>query len=154
MFCILDDQIKNDPHLVVVFYCCCHCDLLKILSWVRDSVSCAKGWVLPVNSWPWQIKVFETGCDVVPLLNAGIMTSCHEYLHGPLACYSLEPQTHFSLHDFIFTRIMIKKFVCLCGVYRPTREFITHMETSPLPVKGCKFWPMLSTLGHWAVRVL
>ena len=22
----------------------------------------------------------------------------------------------------------------------PTREFFTHMETSPLPVKGCKFW--------------
>ena len=36
-------------------------------------------------------------------------------------------------------------FVCLFGVYRPTREFFTHMETSPLPVKGCKFWPMLST---------
>ena len=25
------------------------------------------------------------------------------------------------------------------GVYRPTREFFTLMETSPLPVKGCKF---------------
>ena len=24
------------------------------------------------------------------------------------------------------------------GVYRPTREFFAHMETSPLPVKGCK----------------
>ena len=29
--------------------------------------------------------------------------------------------------------------VCWRGVYRPTREFFTHMETSPLPVKGCKF---------------
>ena len=28
------------------------------------------------------------------------------------------------------------------------------METSPLPVKGCKFWPMRGTFGHWAVRVL
>ena len=37
---------------------------------------------------------------------------------------------------------------------RPTREFFTHMETSPLPVKGCKFWHMLSTHGHWAVRFL
>ena len=34
------------------------------------------------------------------------------------------------------------------GVNRPTREFFTHMETSPLPVKGCKFCPMLSTHGH------
>ena len=42
----------------------------------------------------------------------------------------------------------------LFGVYRPTREFFTHMETSPLPVKGCKFWPKLGTHGHWTVRVL
>ena len=42
-------------------------------------------------------------------------------------------------------------FVCL-GVFRPTREFFSHLETSPLPVKGCKFWPILGTHGHWAVR--
>ena len=36
-------------------------------------------------------------------------------------------------------------FVCLFGVYRPTREFFTHMETLPLPVKGCKFWPICSS---------
>ena len=29
----------------------------------------------------------------------------------------------------------------------------THMETSPLPVKGFKFWHILGTCGHWAVRV-
>ena len=29
-----------------------------------------------------------------------------------------------------------------------SRIFI-HMETSPLPAKGCKFWPMLGTHGHW-----
>ena len=40
------------------------------------------------------------------------------------------------------------------GVYCPTREFFTHMEMSLLLVKGCKFWPMLRTHGHWAVRVL
>ena len=28
------------------------------------------------------------------------------------------------------------------------------METSPLPVKDCKCWPMLGTHSHWAVRVL
>ena len=42
-------------------------------------------------------------------------------------------------------------FVCSSRVYRPTREFFTHMETSLLPVK---FWPVLGTHGHWAVRVL
>ena len=30
-------------------------------------------------------------------------------------------------------------FVCLFGVLRPTREFFTHMETSPLPVKAADF---------------
>ena len=39
--------------------------------------------------------------------------------------------------------------VCLFGVSRPT-----HMETSPLPMKGCKFWPILGTHDLWAVRVL
>ena len=28
---------------------------------------------------------------------------------------------------------------CLFRVYRLPREIFTHMETSPLPVKGCKF---------------
>ena len=30
-------------------------------------------------------------------------------------------------------------FVCLSGVFRSTREFFNHMETTPFPVKGCKF---------------
>ena len=30
-------------------------------------------------------------------------------------------------------------FVCLFGVFGPTRDFFTHIGTSPLPVKGCKF---------------
>ena len=42
------------------------------------------------------------------------------------------------------------RFVCL---FVPSREFFTHMETSLLPVKGCKFWPLLGTHGLWAVRV-
>ena len=32
-------------------------------------------------------------------------------------------------------------FVCLFGVYRPTLEFSTHMETSPLPIIT---WPLIS----------
>ena len=40
-------------------------------------------------------------------------------------------------------------------VYRPTREFFTHTETSSLPAKGCNVClPMFGTHGHWAVRVL
>ena len=29
--------------------------------------------------------------------------------------------------------------ICLFGVFRPTREFLSHFEMSLLPVKGCKF---------------
>ena len=35
-----------------------------------------------------------------------------------------------------------------------TRPHFTHLEMSPLSMKGCIFWPMLGTYGHWAVRVL
>ena len=47
-------------------------------------------------------------------------------------------------------------FICIClfGVLRPTREFFTDFEMSPLPVNGYKFLPMLGTHGHWSVRVL
>ena len=45
-------------------------------------------------------------------------------------------------------------FVCL-GFYAPIENLhiFTQMETSPLPLKGCKFWPMHGTYNHWAVRV-
>ena len=32
----------------------------------------------------------------------------------------------------------------------PLENYFTHMETSPLPMKSCKFWPMLGTHGNWA----
>ena len=47
---------------------------------------------------------------------------------------------------------MISLFVILFGVLRPTLEFFNPMETTPLPMNGCKFWPILGCLGHWAVR--
>ena len=45
-------------------------------------------------------------------------------------------------------------FFHLFGVFRSTREFFTYTETSPLPVKGCLFWPMLGTHRHWTVKVI
>ena len=44
-------------------------------------------------------------------------------------------------------------FVCLFGVFRPTREFFTQMETSLIPVKGCKFCPMFGIHCFWTVRI-
>ena len=54
----------------------------------------------------------------------------------------------FSLFLFFF-----KLFVCWWG-FRPTREFFTYLDTSSLPVIGCKFWPLLGTYGHRVVRAL
>ena len=52
------------------------------------------------------------------------------------------------------TTFRFRLFVCLFGVYGLTQEFFTHMETSSLPVNGCKFSTLLGTRGHWAVRDL
>ena len=35
--------------------------------------------------------------------------------------------------------------VACLGFILPLEIFFTHMETSPLPMKDCKFWPMLGT---------
>ena len=34
-------------------------------------------------------------------------------------------------------------FVCFCGFFHPNRELFTHIETSPLPAKGCKFFTFI-----------
>ena len=50
----------------------------------------------------------------------------------------------FWLH---FLELVIYACFFLFDFIVPFEFFITHMETWPLPVKGCKFWPMLSTHG-------
>ena len=45
-------------------------------------------------------------------------------------------------------------FYCLLEVFHHTQEFFTHVETSPLPVKSYKLWPMMGSDGHRTVRVL
>ena len=42
----------------------------------------------------------------------------------------------------------ISWFVCLFGVFRPTRESFTHMETSPLPVKVIDLCSALVAIDH------
>ena len=38
-----------------------------------------------------------------------------------------------------FPGIAIFKYIILIFLYGPTRDFFTHIETSPLPAKGFKF---------------
>ena len=40
------------------------------------------------------------------------------------------------------------------GVFVQLDNFSLIWRTSPLPVKSCKFWPMLGTNGHSGVRAL
>ena len=35
--------------------------------------------------------------------------------------------------------------MCLFGVFRPTQEFTNQLNMKPLPMKGCKFLPLLGT---------
>ena len=39
----------------------------------------------------------------------------------------------------------------VCGLSSHSKIF-THMETSPLWAKGCKFWPVLGTHCYWALN--
>ena len=43
-------------------------------------------------------------------------------------------------------------FVCF-EVFVQHESFSCHREPSPLP-KGCKFWPIHGTRGHWAVKAI
>ena len=87
-------------------------------------------------------KVIQTKlrCKVILLI---IIIVSH-YVNCSLLCITIQVKL---LINCLFG------FGCFWG-FRPTRECFTHMETSTWPVKGCKFWPMLRTHGHWAVRVL
>ena len=47
---------------------------------------------------------------------------------------------------YIYTKYDQESRLIVCfGFFCPTGEFFTHMETSPLPVKGCKFLPLFGT---------
>ena len=62
----------------------------------------------------------------------------------------------FKWNFFLQWYFILSLFVCLFSlswVYCPTREFFTHMETSPLPLKGCTFWPLFGTYCHWTVKM-
>ena len=65
-------------------------------------------------------------------------------------------------------RLFVRLFVCCFfvvfvfgffywrggGTLCPIPEFFTQMETSPLTMHGFKFWLILGTHCHWAVRIL
>ena len=81
--------------------------------------------------------------------------------HWTLACQNILPQrlpmiqllTHVACKTLEDRLLLIKKtimFVCLFVCFRPTREFFSQMNTSFLPVKGCKFLTCSSSEGSLA----
>ena len=80
-----------------------------------------------------------------------------EYLYGKeqfkkLTIYDTLCWTMFRMKKY--HTIWVPLYFCLFEDLCPTWEFFTHMEMSPLRLKGCNFWPKLGTHGHWEVRVL
>ena len=51
----------------------------------------------------------------------------------------------YSVFNFDFKEWQTTKFPCFFLPH--TRQFFTHLETSPLPVKGCIFWPMFGIMA-------
>ena len=50
--------------------------------------------------------------------------------------------------------LLIIRIVKCLNLFSFNVKFFSHMETSQLYVKDFKFWPILSTRSHWAVKVL
>ena len=59
----------------------------------------------------------------------------------PLVCRGLHRNLTFQMWNGIHRIWLFCLFVF--------HVFTQDMETSPLPVKGCKFWPILMAIGHW-----
>ena len=77
---------------------------------------------------------------------------------SPLVFYGTELQSRLDI-TFSWSTHTVQTHALLClkncfVFFLPTRHFLTHKETSPLPMKGFTFWPILGIHGHWAVRVL
>ena len=49
---------------------------------------------------------------------------------------------------YLFSSVVMNRIVCMFGFFVP----LENLETSPLPVKGFRSRPMLSTYDHRAVR--
>jgi hypothetical protein len=55
-----------------------------------------------------------------------------------LSCYLINCDLHFAMIISSVEKMIFKIVDWLFTVLRPAQELFTYMETSPLPVKGCK----------------
>ena len=90
--------------------------------------------------WCW-IKETNGDEEIVSMLMSGklweIMTYLLSFCVYMMLKFNTYQEVRFVFYVDPFGHIL---FVCLfVWGFRPTQEFFTHMETSPLPVKVCKF---------------
>ena len=52
------------------------------------------------------------------------------------------------MRKYDFFDLAFQMFICL-GSFVPLEIFFTPLETTQLPVKGCKFWTVPETYGRW-----
>ena len=104
--------------------------------------------------WGWKrrsllhktLKIWNNHSMTNSMLSETCLLVCIE-----LTCYNVKAPTCCKSKSLLCGGLF-NVFVLLG--FRPTREFFTPMVTSPLPVKGCKFWHIFGTYGHSGVRVL
>ena len=104
--------------------------------------------------------ILAISCEVQQCQGADIVTSylgtrpnhtAYWWQKGPLVLVIIQFLAILLLGVKIHMDYIIKY---LFGVWSPTQEFFIRMESSPLLVKGSKFWPTLGSHGYWAVRDL
>ena len=119
------------------------------------SISCHLNSISTSAAWQYFVNVSRSmDSKFKPMLDT------HGLWSGRDLCW---PHLLWQGHSFFFRsytctmdRLLrqAKETLFLFGVFRHIRECFIHLKTSPLPVKSYKFWPMLGTHGHWAVKFL
>ena len=95
--------------------------------------------------WFWGFLVFVLGFFFVPLETFSLIwRRCHYRWRTPGLFLADRGNVYLPIWFF---------FVMVWVFFRPIREIFSHMESSSLPLKGCKFWPKLATKDHWALKV-
>ena len=147
------------------WWCCLHLEHFPLLTSLMHFNLIFVYYTTDTTQHNIQTYARATSLKIQPFLLTNLAKS---FLHFIVLSRKLEPLPHFPTANFrlvMFHYIFhstknrlgknaLEREVCLFGVFHSTREFFTHMETSSLPVKGCKFWPILGTHDHKAVTVL
>ena len=115
--------------------------------------------MIPIRHWPFDLHVKFIGvltwlCVRATQLSCLLTKSYHIWYISVSSWYDASHTFRTSAWPWPLASIskLYFHYECVCFWF----SLFTYMEMSTLPVRDCnyKFWPMLGTHGHWAVRVL